>query len=109
MENLNETKISNVVKENQQLREDQRKCLGIMDKLIAESRHIIQEDENFMKQSVGSNYYFRMSSSRKSRELGIPSNSALSERMEQLHSLVESIKTRKSIQDDENSFLRAEH
>ena len=50
VENLNETKISNVVKENHRLMEDQRKAISIIDELTNECKQIIFDDETLLKQ-----------------------------------------------------------
>ncbi len=81
--------------------------MAIADQLVFETKHIIQEDENLLKQSSRgpANYaHYTLSSSTKSKN-----NSPLIERIEDIQTLVESIKTRKSILDDENCFLRSEY
>lgn len=53
MENLNTTKISNVVKENHRMIEDQKKMQGVIDQLLIDCQEVIDEDENIYKKYSG--------------------------------------------------------
>eukprot|EP00347_Sterkiella_histriomuscorum_P000056 403377354 len=120
VENLNTTKISNVVKENHIMIEDQRKMQSVIDKLLKDCQEVIDEDENMFKKyssTSSHNHHFNIpqiltpkvltqnTMKENSNELSV----VLSHKLEQLLALVDSIKNRVSLLDDENCFLRSEY
>lgn len=53
VENLNTTKISNVVRENHRMIEDQRAMQKLIQVLITQCQQVIEEDENIYKKFSG--------------------------------------------------------
>ncbi|CDW77268.1 UNKNOWN [Stylonychia lemnae] len=113
VENLNETKISNVVKENHRMLEDQKKIAVVIDGILHDCQKIIDEEENIFKKFTDSDvnhYQLRMSNLLGNNNgQKNPQSIVLADKILKLQDLVDSITNRISILDDENSFLRSEY
>jgi hypothetical protein len=109
IENLNETRVSNVVKENINLQNDHRNSVALIDQIINDCKMLISEER--LSKEVKNKRFKQQTSSKmqNNKDFPITHDSILADKLLYLSKLVDSLKTRMSIIEDENNFLRSEY
>lgn len=106
VENLNETRVSNVVKENRHLINDHISAANLIEKIMNDSKQLLVDDGLNQKQKK------RVSQTKQAKSdktHTLLSSIILTDKLALLQKTFDSIKTRISIVEDENNFLRQEY